>query len=509
MSKVNKQHELRINISPANRSNIITNTTFFSMDVKTGKKVIHFTHENEPVDLTAATVMLGFEFVATGTSKIIDSKDGSVVIEDAKAGTCSVVLPNHLYEYEGQVLVHVYITFEDGRSLDCGVIVTQFEESWLDSELEEMSAFYVKRFEDLANHVKARIAELEEKLKDVGDKSIGAVEFDLSMLKGSGILQSRDIDVSDQKYETFLIPEEVTSWGSTWHMNAYEQAYHIGRYVSDPEISQENKRNVAVMFSQSDQQGCAGFPVDLEHRPPLEFWWGAVDRTDRTGESWVGGWKTIDDYEVDVITTVEGVERYKITAYHEIPIVGSPVVKIEIVLGGKMNYYDPSQINLLGFIENRGEFKHSMTISTEDDLGDWAIGYCSFYCETENKEWKSTVYKATNKITVGERLNDSARVSGRLIYEADVNFEWWTGIADDWYTLRGYIDFTNLRAGTRQHVEIVIRNEERGEINGEGYLCISSDGIQLIVNNLVEQHWGMPNVLKPLRLEWLEVMERL
>ena len=49
---------------------------------------------------------------------------------------CRVMLPNHVYNYEGQVLVHVYILFEDGRSLDCGVIVTEFEKSWLDTEVE-------------------------------------------------------------------------------------------------------------------------------------------------------------------------------------------------------------------------------------------------------------------------------------------------------------------------------------------------------------------------------------
>ncbi|MCL2559285.1 MAG: BppU family phage baseplate upper protein [Turicibacter sp.] len=168
MNQVNKQHELTINISAGTRGNIVTNTTFFTMDVKTAKKIINFTHASGPVDLTHATVVLGFEFVGTNASKIIDSEDGSVVIEDATAGVCSVLLPNHLYDYEGQVLVHVYITYEDGRSLDCGVIVTEFEESWLDRELDEMSPFYVQRFEDLADTIKARVAELEGKLSDLG-----------------------------------------------------------------------------------------------------------------------------------------------------------------------------------------------------------------------------------------------------------------------------------------------------------------------------------------------------
>lgn len=176
MNQIKKQHELTINISAQSRSNTITNTTFFSMDVKTGKKIINFTHENEPVDLTAATVMLGFEFVGNHTSKIIDSKDGTVVIEDAQVGRCSVILPNYLYDYEGQVLVHVYIKYEDGRSLDCGVIVTEFEESWLDRELPQMSQFYVKRFEDLVHKINARANEILEDL-DSGNIGTGLVRF--------------------------------------------------------------------------------------------------------------------------------------------------------------------------------------------------------------------------------------------------------------------------------------------------------------------------------------------
>ena len=171
MEHAKKLHELTINVSSQSRTNLITNTTFFTMDVQTGKKIINFTLENEPLDLTNAIVMLAFDFVNTGTSKIIDSEDGSVTIENAEQGQCSVVLPNHLYEYSGQVLVHTYILFDDGRSLDAGVIVTEFEESWLDQELDEMTEFYVRRFENLADEIKERAnvirVEIEEAREDI------------------------------------------------------------------------------------------------------------------------------------------------------------------------------------------------------------------------------------------------------------------------------------------------------------------------------------------------------
>ena len=167
MNQVNKVHELTIEISPQSRTNIVTNTTFFSMDVETGKKVINFTHGGSPVDLTDATVLLGFEFVGEESSKILDSVEGSVVISSPESGACEVVMPSFMYDYAGQVLVHVYIVYEDGRGLDCGVIVTEFEESWLDRDLDEMSRFYVKRFEDLAAEIRSRVAGLHGELSGI------------------------------------------------------------------------------------------------------------------------------------------------------------------------------------------------------------------------------------------------------------------------------------------------------------------------------------------------------
>lgn len=173
-----KQHELTIDIGASSRTNIMTNTTFFTMDIKTGKKVINFTLNGERLDLTDATVMLGFEFVDEETTKIMDSKDGSIVIERPRRGECRVVLPNHLYQYSGPVLVHVYIMFDDGRSFDAGIIVTEFKESWLDSELEEMTEFYVKRFEDLAEEIRQRADRLHQLLDGVDGSIVSQDDFD-------------------------------------------------------------------------------------------------------------------------------------------------------------------------------------------------------------------------------------------------------------------------------------------------------------------------------------------
>ena len=178
MQEMSKVSELTLNVSARRRRKMVTNTAFFSQDVGTGRKVIHFRLDDQPLSLTGATVVMGFEFVADQQSKIIDSVEGSIVIENAARGRCRVTLPNHLVQYEGEVLVHVYVKYADGRSLDCGVIATEFAQSWLDRELPEMETFYVKRFEDLAREIRARADRLHDLLSEVDTQIIGRDEFE-------------------------------------------------------------------------------------------------------------------------------------------------------------------------------------------------------------------------------------------------------------------------------------------------------------------------------------------
>ena len=224
---MNKQHELTINISAQSRTNLITNTTFFSMDVETAKKIINFTHNSAPVDLTDATVLLGFEFVGNGTSKIIDSMDGSLVITNPELGQCDLMLPNHFYKYTGQVLIHVYIKFSDGRSLDAGVIMTEFEESWLDQELEEMTTFYVKRFEDLAREIRNRENVLRAELE---------AEFD-------GV--RAEIENAKNEVRSFVLEKEslVRDTKSEIEMFADEQRIGVESFATDTKTSMNNVAN--------------------------------------------------------------------------------------------------------------------------------------------------------------------------------------------------------------------------------------------------------------------------
>jgi len=161
-----KLSELTINVDANTRNNIVTSTEFFTQDIMTGRKNIKFRLGNRPLDLTGAKVLIGFEFIADNRSKIIDSEDGSVSIESAEQGLCRLDLPNWKYDYDGRVLIHTYVKYENGQSFDAGVIVTEFRKSWLDSELGEMDRFYVKRFEDLARELRERAEAIKTEFSD-------------------------------------------------------------------------------------------------------------------------------------------------------------------------------------------------------------------------------------------------------------------------------------------------------------------------------------------------------
>ncbi|MFR0815580.1 MAG: hypothetical protein ACLSIL_14610 [Enterococcus casseliflavus] len=79
--------EITLNKTAEKRSSSIpTNTEFFSYDQRVAKKTINFQFKGEPLDLSEANVILGFDFVTGGQSVIFESDDGSIKIEDPTAG---------------------------------------------------------------------------------------------------------------------------------------------------------------------------------------------------------------------------------------------------------------------------------------------------------------------------------------------------------------------------------------------------------------------------------------
>ena len=187
MGKVFVTNELTLNKTAQKRIDMVTNTEFFTYDQKTAKKIIHFQLEGEELDLTNANIILGFYFVNADSSFLLESADGSVVIDEPEKGLTSVMLPNDIYAYTGQVLIHVYVEFDNGQSLDYPAIVTDFKESWIDQELEPMAGYYIKRFEDLRQLVFQQVEELAGKFEQL-ERDIDI--FSEAVLKVTGLIQN-------------------------------------------------------------------------------------------------------------------------------------------------------------------------------------------------------------------------------------------------------------------------------------------------------------------------------
>lgn len=172
--------EITLNKTAEKRSSPIpTNTEFFSYDQRVAKKTINFQFKGEPLDLSEANVILGFDFVTAGQSVIFESADDSIKIEDPTAGKVNVMLPNDIYAYSGSVIIYVFVEFPNGQSLDYPAFSTEFQESWLDQDLEEMAQFYVKRFEDLRNLVLEQASGIDHDLTEFENR-IGQIESDLA-----------------------------------------------------------------------------------------------------------------------------------------------------------------------------------------------------------------------------------------------------------------------------------------------------------------------------------------
>lgn len=187
--------EITLNKTAEKRSSPVpTNTEFFSFDQQVAKKTINFQFEGEPLDLSEANVILGFDFVTAGQSVIFESADGSIIIEDSAAGKVNVMLPNDIYVYSGAVIIYVFVEFSNGQSLDYPAFSTEFQESWIDQDLEEMAQFYVKRFEDLRDLVLEQVSGIDHDLTEFENR-INKIESDLSAFDIDSLAKEIEVEI--------------------------------------------------------------------------------------------------------------------------------------------------------------------------------------------------------------------------------------------------------------------------------------------------------------------------
>lgn len=212
--------EITLNKTAEKRSSPIpTNTEFFSYDQRVAKKIINFQFKGEPLDLSEANIILGFDFVTAGQSVIFESADGSIKIEDPPSGKVYVMLPNDIYSYSGTVIIYVFVEFSNGQSLDYPAFSTEFQESWLDQDLDEMAQFYVKRFEDLRKLVLEEAAGIDHDLTGFEDR-IQQIETDLASLDVESLveevaeeirasMESRLSDIEERLEDNDVITQEM------------------------------------------------------------------------------------------------------------------------------------------------------------------------------------------------------------------------------------------------------------------------------------------------------------
>ena len=183
MSRVFKQQELNIDISARSRTPIRADSTFFSRDVRSGKKIINFLLEGRPLDISDAEIVMDFHFISARARVKLSSEDGSIVIENAIRGQCSLIIPSYVYAHHGTVKIYVYVKYPiTGQEFDAGVIKTRFEKSSLDKNVEKLQKFYIKRVEDVIAEVLSKVegldidnlmesfrAEMEAKIQELAD----------------------------------------------------------------------------------------------------------------------------------------------------------------------------------------------------------------------------------------------------------------------------------------------------------------------------------------------------
>ena len=167
-----KLHELTIDIAAIREDDQPTHTTFFSYDRRTGKNIIYFLKEGEVLNLRTLpglNVKFQFVYLDCGVEKILESADGSIIIENATEGQCSVILPNHLYQHWGKVIINVYLDWMiNGEiySFDAGRYITTFEESWIDRSLPRIEEVYWRRLENFIADFRAEMAEIINQTND-------------------------------------------------------------------------------------------------------------------------------------------------------------------------------------------------------------------------------------------------------------------------------------------------------------------------------------------------------
>jgi len=165
-----KSRELTLNISSSTRVIQNTQTEFFTYDYESAKNIVNLQLDGNPLDLNEVkSVKFLFDFDLIEVRRIEEA-----TFIDLENGVVELILPSWFYEYDNNLFVYVYIDFLNNQTMDAGAYQTRFSTSKIDQIFPELEPFYVRKFEDLADELRAivdnKIGNLDDLLAEYNDK---------------------------------------------------------------------------------------------------------------------------------------------------------------------------------------------------------------------------------------------------------------------------------------------------------------------------------------------------
>lgn len=163
-----------IGISSTSVPIVRTDTIFMSQDVGTAKQIFEFRQRDEPINFSNVTeVVIAYEFpdIEVG-ERIISYK-----VEDKNRDYSRIefILESQVLDVGNtRVNQYVYLLFADGTSIDAGIVAFNLGRSFIDSNIDNIEDFYIRKLDDVreyllyrANEIIARLLNLEGEFHDL------------------------------------------------------------------------------------------------------------------------------------------------------------------------------------------------------------------------------------------------------------------------------------------------------------------------------------------------------
>lgn len=169
-----KVSKATIGISSTSIPIVQTNTIFMSHDVGTAKQIIEFTQRDEPIDFRKTTeVIIAYEFPDIDVGERVISY--KVKDKNKDRSSIEFILERVVLDVgTTRVNQYIYLLFDDGTSIDVGIVVFNLNRSFIDSNIDNIEEFYIRKLEDVkeyllyrANEIIARLLQLEGEFHDL------------------------------------------------------------------------------------------------------------------------------------------------------------------------------------------------------------------------------------------------------------------------------------------------------------------------------------------------------